>query len=284
MAYLQDLWNTFLTKLYAASPKIIFAVLTIVIGYFVIKIIVKIVERFFEKVDWDRGVETFIENAIRVILWTALIVIVLAGLGVNVSALVAGLGVVGFVVGFALKDTLGNLASGFFILFYKPFRVGDLVRIAGVKGTVKRIEIAACEITSPENVKITIPNSRIWGDVIENLTGNKTRKIVELEVGVSYDSDLDKVIDIIKAIVSKDKRILKDPAPEIAIKKLADSGVLLSVQPMVDRADYNLVYFDTIKKIKEEFEKNGIEIPFPQQDVWVREKKGKKEQAKQKSH
>ena len=273
---IETLLVNFTEAITAYMPKIISVTLTAVLGYFVIKIITKIITKFFDKVDFDRGVETFIENAVKVILWIVLLIVILANLGVNVSGLVAGLGIMGFVVGFALKDTLGNLASGIFILFYKPFNVHDFVKVGGVKGEVLKIGIAACELRSPDKVKITIPNNKIWGDVIENYTGNKIRKMYNLEVGISYDSNIDKAIKIINDILKKDKRVLKDPAPQIAVRSLGDNSVNLIVRPSMKKEDYWDVYFDTIKKIKEEFDKNKIGIPFPQRDIWIKEMSKKK--------
>jgi len=205
----------------------------------------------------------------------------LGNLGVNVSGLIAGLGIMGFIVGFALKDTLGNLASGIFILFYKPFKVHDWVKIGGVTGEVIRIGIAACELKEANQTKVTIPNNKIWGDVIENFTGNKYRKMYDLEIGISYNSNIDKAIKIISDILKKDKRVLKEPAPQVVVRSLGDNSVNISVRPSTLRNDYWSVYFDTIKKVKEEFDKAGISIPFPQRDIWIKEMpKGKKKRKK----
>ena len=271
MAFIQDLWVKFVEKIIASSSKIIAIIIILAVGYIIIKILTRIVAKFFDKVDFDRGVETFIENAVKVILYVILIITVLSNLGVNVSGLLAGLGIMGIIVGFALQDTLGNLASGIFILFNKPFKVGDSVNIAGTVGTVERIGIAACELNSPGNIKITIPNKKIWGDTIQNYTGNKMRKIFDLEVGISYDSDIDKAIKIVNNILENDSRVLKDPQPEVVVKSLADSSVVLAIRPAVNTKDYWPVYFDAVKSIKQEFDKNGIKIPFPQRDIWVKE-------------
>ncbi|MAE42899.1 mechanosensitive ion channel protein MscS [Candidatus Woesearchaeota archaeon] len=277
MALLDDLVANFTEKFSAYLPKIISVVIILVIGYIVIKILTKLIEKFFDKVDFDRSAETFLENMVKVVLWLVLLTVVLANLGVNVSGLIAGLGIMGFIVGFALKDTLGNLASGVFILFHKPFKVGDWIKVGGIVGGVERVGIAACELKSPDGTKITIPNSKIWGDVIQNFHGNPTRKLYNLEIGISYDSDMDKAIKIINDILKKDKRVLKDPEPQIAVKSLGDNSVNITVRPSMKKEDYWGVYFDSIKKIKEEFDKNNISIPFPQRDVWIKEmSKGKK--------
>ena len=268
---MEKLLGNFVEKFSGYLPKLISVVVIIIVGYVIIKILTKLIVKFFDKVDFDRSAETFLENVAKVTLWIVLLIVVLANLGINVSGLIAGLGIMGFIVGFALKDTLGNLASGVFILFHKPFKVGDWIKVGGIVGGVERVGIAACELRSPDNVKITIPNSKIWGDVIQNFHGNPTRKLYNLEIGISYDSDIDKAIKIIKDILKKDKRVLKDPEPQIVVKSLGDNSVNIAIRPSMKKDDYWLVYFDSIKKIKEEFDKNGITIPFPQRDVWIKE-------------
>jgi len=268
---LQNLWGDFLVKLSGYTPKLVTPAIILVIGFIIIRILVHLIEKFFDRVNFERSAETFIENIARVGLWGILIIIILGNLGVNVSGLIAGLGIMGFIVGFALKDALGNLASGVFILFHKPFKVGDWINIGGVVGGVERVGIAACVLKSPDNVKITIPNSKIWGDVILNYTGNPTRKIFNLEVGISYDSNIDKAIKIIHKILKNDKRVLKDPEPQVVTKSLGDSSVNIAVRPAIKKEDYWAVYFDLVKTIKQEFDKNNISIPFPQRDVWIKE-------------
>jgi len=275
---LQNIWSDFLVKLSGYAPKLITIAIILVIGYIIIRVLVRLIEKFFEKANFDRGIETFIENIVKVGLWIILIIVILGNLGINVTGLIAGLGIAGIVIGFALQDTLSNLASGVFILFHRPFKVGDWVNIGGVVGGVERIGIAACILKSPDNVKITIPNSKIWRDTIQNYTGNPTRKIFNLEIGISYDSNIDKAIKIIHKILKNDKRVLKDPEPQVVTKSLGDSSVNIAVRPAVKKEDYWAVYFDLVKTIKQEFDKNKITIPFPQRDVWIKEmsKKPKK--------
>src|SRR3989338_10845955 len=227
-SFLQTLVSYYNENFSAYSSKILTIIIILVIGYIAIKIITKLIARFFDRVDFDRGVETFIENGSKVIMWIVLLIILLSNLGVNVTGLLAGLGIMGIIVGFALQDTLGNLAAGVFILFNKPFRVGDTVNIGGITGTVEKIGIAACELNSQDNIKITIPNKKIWGDTIQNFTGNKMRKIFNLEVGISYDSDIEKAIKIANNILKNDARVLKDPQPEGVVKSLADRSVVFT--------------------------------------------------------
>src|SRR3989338_1308567 len=270
-SFLQTLVSYYNENFSAYSSKILTIIIILVIGYIAIKIITKLIARFFDRVDFDRGVETFIENASKVILWIVLLIILLSNLGVNVTGLLAGLGIMGIIVGFALQDTLGNLASGVFIILNKPFKVGDWINVGSIVGMVEKVGIAACELNSPDNIKITIPNKKIWGDIIQNYTGNPTRKIFNLDVGISYDSDMDKAIKIVNGILKNDSRVLKDPQPEVVVKSLADSSVVLAIRPAVNTKDYWPVYFDAVKAIKQQFDNNGIKIPFPQRDIWVKE-------------
>lgn len=263
--------NGFLGNMEAFIPKAINTLIIIVIGYIAIKILVKIVAKFFDKVDFDRAAETFIENVIKVALWAILIVIILSNLGVNVSGIIAGLGIMGFIVGFALKDTLGNLASGIFILFHKPFRVDDWVEVGGISGSVKSIGVAACIIHTFGNEKVTIPNSIIWGSAIKNYTGLKHRKM-ELIFGIGYDDNMNKAIKIIDNILKKDERVLDDPEHEILIKELADSSVNISARVCAKTDIFMALRWDLIKKVKEEFDKHGITIPYPQTDVHMKRK------------
>lgn len=280
IAIWQQISDKILLKLLSYAPKLLLALVILIIGFFVIKIIKKVIFKLSDKVSGkmkvDKSLKNFFENTIGVILWTILIIIILANLGVNVSGLIAGLGIAGFIVGFALKDTLGNLASGVFILFHRPFEVGDWINIGGIVGGVQKIGIAACTLNAPDGTKVTIPNSKIWGDTIQNYTGNPLRKLFNLEVGISYGDDIGKAIKIIQGILKKDKRVLKDPPPQVVVKGFGDSSVNITVRPTVNKSDYWGVYFDTVRKIKEEFDKKGVTIPFPQRTVWLNEAKKKK--------
>ncbi len=266
---LPQMLNGYLINLETFIPKAISTIIIFVIGFIAIKIIVRLVARFFDKVDFDRAVETFLENVLKIVLWSILVVVMLSNIGVNVSGIIAGLGIMGFIVGFALKDTLGNLASGVFILFHKPFRIGDWVEVGGIKGTVQSIGVAACIIHTFENQKVTIPNSLIWGSAITNYTGLKHRKM-ELIFGISYEDDMNKAIRVIDNVLKKDDRVLEDPEPQILVKDLADSSVNLSVRVCAKNDVFMALKWDLIKKVKEEFDKHKISIPYPQRDVHMK--------------
>ncbi len=251
------------------GAKTTMTLVIVLVGYILIKIITRMVAKFFDKVNFDRALETFIENIVKVGLWAVLLIIVLSNLGIDVTGLVAGLGIAGFVLGFALKDTLGNLASGVFLLFHKPFKINDYVDAGGVQGIVQAMGVAACTFRTPDNKKVTVPNSAIWGAPITNFTGLGKRRM-EIKVGISYSSNMDKAIKIVNDILKKDKRVLKDPASQVVIGELADSSVNMIIRPWVKIPDYWDLYFDLTKGIKEQFDKKKIQIPFPQRDVHLK--------------
>ena len=258
--------STVLGKIEPYYPKLLTTLIIVVVGYIAIRIIIKVVAKFFDRVDFDRAVETFIENVIRVAIWIILIVIVLGNWDVDVSGIIAGLGIMGFIVGFALKDTLGNLASGVFILFHKPFKIDDWVEVGDISGSVKEIGVAACIIHTFQNQLVTIPNSVIWGSPIINYTGLAYRKM-ELIFGIAYDDDIEKAIKAIDSVIKKDDRVLDDPAPEIIVKELGDSSVNIALRACAKQDVFMDLKWDMIKKVKQEFDKKKITIPFPQRDV-----------------
>ncbi len=250
-------------------PKLAGALIIFLFGLIAIKVISKILEHFFKRVEIDPSAEHFVENVIKIGLWGILVILILANLGVNVSGLIAGLGVMGFIVGFALKDTLGNLAAGVFILFHKPFRVGHFVEIGAIKGFVEKIGIAATEIHTFDGKVVTIPNGKVWGDAITDYAGLTDRRL-EMIFPIHYDSDMSKAINILKALVKADSRVLKEPAPEIVVRELAESSVNLAIRVLVRKEDYYNVKFDFNRKVKENFDKHKIVIPFPQREIHLR--------------
>jgi small conductance mechanosensitive channel len=179
---------------------------------------------------------------------------------------VAIIGAAGLAVGFALQGSLANFAAGVLILVLRPFRVGDFIMGAGEAGVVKEISLFTTELSTPDNIKVIVPNGQLFGDVIKNVTAYDTRRI-DLVLGIGYSSDIEKAYDVLMDLIKEDTRILSGPAPQIAVSELADSSVNLVVRPWVKKEDYWTVRFDLTRKIKEAFDKNGIEIPFPQRVV-----------------
>jgi small conductance mechanosensitive channel len=191
-------------------------------------------------------------------------------LGVDVGPLIAGLGVAGFIIGFAFQESLGNMAAGLMIVLNKPYQIGNYIEAAGSSGSVKELNMMATTLLTPDNKKIIIPNSKVWGDSITNYSAMPTRR-VDMTVGISYGSDIGKAIETIKSIIDADDRILNDPGPMIEVVELGDSSVNLCVRPWCNTGDYWSVYFDTTRKMKESLDAAGIEIPFPQMDIHVQD-------------
>ena len=211
--------------------------------------------------------EFFIKMTVRLILLLGFI-IAIAQLGIEVAPLLAGLGIAGFVIGFALQDTLSNFASGMMILIYRPFDVGDVIEAGGVMGKVDQMNLVATMVLTPDNQLLVVPNKQIWGGVIRNVTHNQTRR-VDLTFGIGYSDDISKAEKVLAEILSSHEKVLKDPAPVIRLHELGDSSVNFVVRPWSKTGDYWDVYWDITREVKRRFDQEGISIPFPQRDVHI---------------
>ncbi len=204
-----------------------------------------------------------------VIYWITIAVglmIVLSALGVDISPVFALFGGAAFILAFALQDTLGNLAAGLMIMINRPFDEGDYVTVAGVGGTVKSVSVVSTTVTTPDNQVIVIPNGKVWGDIITNVTTSPTRR-VDLTFGIGYGDSIEDAQRILEEAVAEHPLVLKDPAPTIRVNELADSSVNFVCRPWVRSEDYWTVYWDLMRDVKERFDRGGVSIPFPQQDV-----------------
>jgi len=194
------------------------------------------------------------------------ILLALGQMGISLGPMLAGLGIAGFIIGFALQDSLANFAAGGMILIYRPFDVDDYVEVAGEIGLVKKMSLVTTTIHTFDNQTLIIPNNKIWGSVIKNVTAQRTLR-VDLVFGVSYDSDIEKVERLLWEVVSQHPKVLKDPEPKIRVDSLGDSSVNFTVRPWAARDDIWEVRWDLIRSVKMKFDAEGIVIPFPQRDV-----------------
>ena len=194
------------------------------------------------------------------------ILMALSQIGISLTPMLAGLGVAGFIVGFALQDSLSNFAAGAMILIYRPFDVGDFVEVTGASGLVKDMNLVSTTITTFDNQTLVVPNSKIWGDVIKNVTAQNHRR-VDLVFGISYDDDIEQAERVLAEIVAAHDKVLKDPEPNIKLHTLGDSSVNFVVRPWVKTDDYWDVYWDLMREVKLRFDREGISIPYPQRDV-----------------
>jgi len=212
--------------------------------------------------------DTLIAWSSRVMMGIGVLV-ALSQLGVQIGPLLAGLGIAGFIVGFALQDSLANFAAGAMILVYRPFDVGDVIEAATVSGKVSAMSLVSTTIHTFDNQTLIVPNNRIWGDVIRNVTAQSIRR-VDLVVGVGYAEDVEHVERILHDVVAKHPKTLDDPEPMVKLHKLGESGVEFVVRPWALTQDYWNVYWDLTREVKLRFDREGIRIPYPQRDVHVR--------------
>ncbi len=208
---------------------------------------------------------------VMVVYWLTIafgLMVVLAALGVDITPLFALVGGASFIVAFALQETLGNLAAGLMIMINRPFDEGDFVKIAGLGGKVKHVSVVSTTVATPDNQVIVIPNSKVWGDVITNVTASDKRR-VDLVFGISYRDSIEKAQGILEEITANHPLVLDDPEPVIKVHELADSSVNFVVRPWVVTENYWDTYWDFQRKVKEAFDANGVSIPFPQRDLHV---------------
>ncbi len=241
--------------------------LILVSFYFVAGIVSRVVQHAAMRVEGfskllTNFLGTFVKQAIVVIG----LIVALSALEVNIGPLLAAVGAAGFIVAFALQDTLSNFASGLLILGYRPFDVGDSIEAGGVSGTVQSVSLFSTHISTPDNKKMIVPNNDIWKGTITNATASQTRR-VDLVFGIGYEDDIDKAKDILEFLVRQHERVLDDPVPLIRVHELADSSVNFICRPWVKSEDYWSVYWDLTRSVKDEFDRQGISFPFPQRDV-----------------
>jgi small conductance mechanosensitive channel len=252
--------------------KVLAAVAIFIIGRWVSKGFRNVVNRLMAKRNVDSTIVGFIGNLTYVALLAFFAIAALGQLGIQTTSFIAVLGGAGLAVGLALQGSLSNFAAGFLMLIFRPIKAGDYVEVAGTAGTVEELQIFTTILKTPDNKTVIIPNAGITGGNIVNWTMKGTRR-VDMVFGIGYDDDIDKAKNIMKDILAKDERILKDPPTQIALLELGDSSVNFVVRPWVKIEDYWGVYFDAMENIKKAFDAEGISIPYPQRDVHVYEHK-----------
>lgn len=241
--------------------------LVILVGYLVLHFLRNRLDAALGRVrGMDETVRIFLVRAMQGTGWILLTTVVLRMLGVDVTALLGGLAIGGFVLGFALKDTLGNLAAGLMLLFYRPFKVGDVVMISSHVGRITEVGMALTTLQLFDGRTAMCNNASVLSGVIVNFTRTPTRR-VDAPVSISYSDSIDVAIKAMMEAFESDPRILKDPAPNVVVTDLADSGVNLEARVWVNNADFGPVLFMVRKMMKDAVESAGCTIPFPQRDV-----------------
>lgn len=242
------------------------AVIVFVVGRFLISLLKRLTSRLLDKRNVDVSIKTFVKSLVNILLTILLIISVVGALGVETTSFAALLASAGVAIGMALSGNLQNFAGGLVILLFKPYKVGDWIESQGVSGTVKEIQIFHTILTTADNKLIYIPNGALSSGVVVNYSNQKTRR-VEWIVGVDYGEDYTKVEQVVRDILSADKRILSEPAPFVALHALDASSVNVVARVWVNSADYWDVYFDINQAIYKTFNEKGIDFPFPQLTV-----------------
>jgi small conductance mechanosensitive channel len=242
------------------------------IGIKVINMLVRGMSLVMDKREFDPSLKPFLRSLVRNLLTVVVVITSLNALGVEMTSFIALLGAAGLAVGLSLQGTLQNFAGGVVLLTLRPFKVGDFIDSGGLSGKVKEIRIFNTILTTPDNKRITVPNGQLSNNAITNFTAEETRR-VDLVFGISYSDDMAQAKNIILQVLEADPRILKDPAPVVAVSALADSSVNLITRPWVKTEDYWAVYWDTTEGVKAAFDAQGVSIPFPQRDVHLYQEK-----------
>jgi small conductance mechanosensitive channel len=245
--------------------NVLLALAILVVGYMVAGGVKKAVLRAVERNPRiDRTLANFFASMVRYAILVVVFIAVLSRFGVETTSLVAAIGAAAFAVGLALQGTLGNVAAGVMLVFFRPYSLGDFVEVGGVSGTVADINLFTTELNTPDNKTIIVPNGQAWGNVITNYSIKPTRR-VDITFGISYNDDINKAMEVIRAHYDADERVLKDPEFFQGVIKHNASSIDIVTRAWVKTPDYWPVYFDAMKGIKEAFDANGIEIPYPHQ-------------------
>ncbi|MDX1352115.1 MAG: mechanosensitive ion channel [Thiomicrorhabdus sp.] len=247
--------------------KIVMALAIFIIGRWVVKIIVKLVKKLLNRsASMDEMLVNFLGSIVNAVLLLFVIIASLDQLGVDTSSLVALIAAAGLAIGLALQGSMQNFAAGVMILVFKPFKSGDFIEAGGVTGVVENVQIFSTTMRTGDNKEVIVPNGGIYGSAITNFSARDTRR-VDMVFGIGYDDDIRKAKEILTGLVEADERILKDPAPVIAVSELGDNSVNFVVRPWVNSGDYWKVYWDMNESVKLAFDEAGISIPYPQMDV-----------------
>ncbi len=255
----------------AVLMVIIKAAVVFAIGFLLIKLLMSFISKSKAFAKLDSGVQSFLKSLIRIILYVVLFIVVAGVFGIETASLITVLGSAGLAIGLALQGGLSNFAGGVIILIFKPFKIGDFITVAAGTGTVSAISIFYTTIVTPDNKSVTIPNGTLANGDVTNYSVHDTRR-VDLDFSVSYSSDISKVKEILISTAKANSMVLSDPAPFVALSKQDSSALVFTLRTWCSGDNYWSVYFDLNEAVKRELDKNGIEIPFQQLDVHVKNK------------
>ncbi len=250
------------------APKVVLAIITLLIGLWVIGLAAKALEFVLDKRDFDLSLRKWLTSILRVLLKACLFISVISMVGVQTTSFIAILGAAGLAVGLALQGSLSNFAGGVLILIFKPYKVGDYIQAQGEEGVVEAIDVFCTFLKTLDNQRVILPNGPLASEKLINVTNEPIRR-VDLAVGISYTDSIDVAQDALLAMGKADYRVLGDPAPFIGVTGYGDSSIDLTVRLWCETEDYWDVFFDNNKAIKSTLDTAGISIPYPQRDVHV---------------
>jgi len=258
-----ELWEFHSDSVLLFARNLVVAILILVIGRILSKGAQKLIKKAASGgLQADGTVTSLLRGIVRYGIFIVSVIMVLNVFGVNTTSLLAVLGAAGVAIGLALKDTLGNIASGIIILFIGSYRKGDFIEFGAFMGTVQEINLFTTTLETPDGIHISAPNSCIWGTPLRNYTRNGKRRM-ELSVGIDYSDSVDKAFQVMRGIIAADSRLMKEPAPQIVLQALESSSVKITVRAWASTKDYWDIYWEMNKTIKEKIEAAGLHIPFP---------------------
>jgi len=252
------------------GPKLLFALLTLLVGLWVIRRIVNITDKALQKGKTDKTLILFIRSLISWILKILLILSVASMVGIETTSFIAIFSAATLAIGLALQGSLSNFAGGVILLLLRPYKVDDLIEVQGYIGVVQEIHIFNTILLTPQNKRVIIPNGPLAGGNIVNYT-HEGKLRVDLKIGISYNSDIKKAKNALLEAIKQNPKVLNEPAPFIGVSKFAESAIILTVRPWANVADYWDVYFGINEAIKESLNDAKVEIPFPQLDLHLKE-------------
>lgn len=264
-SYVMDFLNN-PEALIGIAKSLLLALLIFWLGRRIARAVSNLSAKGLTKTGNDPILVNFLKNLVYYVILAAVVIMALGQLGVQTTSLIAVMGAAGLAIGLALKDSLSNFASGVMLVMFRPFKLGDVVEVAGKTGKVREIRIFSTIINTPDQKEMIVPNGLITSDVITNYTAQQTRR-VDLVIGVSYDDDIKTAKKIIAETIDAHELVLKDPAPTIMVLELADSSINFAVRPWCKTDDYWTVYGDLLEQLKYNLEAGGCSFPYPQTDV-----------------
>ena len=260
-------WDATIPYTSVTTLQVLTAAIVLVVGLVIAKIVIRLFKRSVRRTKLPDVLIEFLARFLSALLYVLLILVALSALGMTVSSILVSLSAaVGLILGFGMRDTVNNIASGMWIAALRPVDIGEVVTIGGMTGKVSAVGVLATELVTPDNIFITIPNSQVWGSPIINASRMATRR-ADIPVGIAYGNSVDAAVQVGMELMKNHELVLADPGPAVVLTELADSSVNLVLRAWTKRKDYGTVKGDLTKGIYEALPKAGLEIPFPQLDV-----------------